>query len=155
MSLYFLIGIHILGSRVNLLKTNAISFYLRYQNSQTLQYSVVVSVVVGLILVGLAPAFAETQISDKVVVLHTQSGDMVIELFPEDAPKTVANFLNLTEHKFYDRTVFHRVIKDFMIQGGDPKTKPGAYKHLDEWGTSDAGYSIHGKFNTIKHKRGR
>jgi peptidyl-prolyl cis-trans isomerase B (cyclophilin B) len=44
---------------------------------------------------------------------------MVIELFPNDAPKTVANFLNLTEHQVYDRTVFHRIIKDFMIQGGD------------------------------------
>src|SRR5574338_771199 len=79
---------------------------------------------------------------------------MVIELFSNDAPKTVENFLNLTEHKFYDRTVFHRVIKDFMIQGGDPKTKPGAYKHLEEWGTGNAGYTIPGEFNTISHKRG-
>src|SRR5574338_343922 len=154
MSLYFLIGIHILKSCIDLLKTNGISFYLRYQNSQTLQYSVIVSVVVGLILAGLAPVFAETQISDKVVVLHTQSGDMVIELFPGDAPKTVANFLNLTEHNFYDRTVFHRVIKDFMIQGGDPKTKPNGYKSVSEWGTGDAGYTIPGEFNMIKHKRG-
>ena len=119
-----------------------------------MQYSVIVSVVAGLILAGLVPVFAETQISDKVVVLHTQSGDMVIELFPNDAPKTVANFLNLTENHFYDRTVFHRVIKDFMIQGGDPKTKPGAYKHLEEWGTGNAGYTIPGEFNTISHKRG-
>lgn len=99
-------------------------------------------------------AFAETEISDKVVVLHTQSGDMVIELFPADAPRTVENFLNLTERGFYDRTVFHRVIKDFMIQGGDPKTKPGGYQNLEEWGTGDAGYTIPGEFNTIKHKRG-
>ncbi|MEM2786095.1 MAG: peptidylprolyl isomerase [Candidatus Nitrosotenuis sp.] len=100
------------------------------------------------------PVFAETEISDKVVVLHTQSGDMVIELFPADAPRTVENFLNLTERGFYDRTVFHRVIKDFMIQGGDPKTKPGGYQKLEEWGTGDAGYTIPGEFNTIKHKRG-
>jgi peptidyl-prolyl cis-trans isomerase B (cyclophilin B) len=100
------------------------------------------------------PVFAETKISDKVVVLHTQSGDMIIELFPDDAPKTVENFLNLTEHGFYDRTVFHRVIKDFMIQGGDPKTKPLAYQHVSEWGTGNAGYTIQGEFNTIKHKRG-
>jgi peptidyl-prolyl cis-trans isomerase B (cyclophilin B) len=100
------------------------------------------------------PVFAETEISDKVVILHTKSGDMVIELFTDDAPKTVTNFLNLTEHGFYDRTVFHRVIKDFMIQGGDPKTKPQAYKDVSEWGTGDAGYTIPGEFNTIKHKRG-
>lgn len=101
------------------------------------------------------PVFAETtEVSDKVVVLHTQSGDMVIELFPNDAPKTVANFLNLTEHQVYDRTVFHRVIKDFMIQGGDPKSKPGVSKSFSEWGSGDVGYTIPGEFNTIKHKRG-
>ncbi|HSA97904.1 MAG TPA: peptidylprolyl isomerase [Candidatus Nitrosotenuis sp.] len=104
---------------------------------------------------GILPVFAQTtEISDKVVILHTQSGDMVIELFPNDAPKTVANFLNLTEHQIYDRTVFHRVIKDFMIQGGDPKTKPGASAHFSEWGTGDVGYTIPGEFNTIEHKRG-
>jgi peptidyl-prolyl cis-trans isomerase B (cyclophilin B) len=109
---------------------------------------------IALLFVGLIPVFAETEISDKVVVLHTQSGDMVIELFPADAPKTVANFLNLTEHGFYDRTVFHRVIKDFMIQGGDPKTKPHGYQSVTEWGTGNAGYTILGEFNTISHKRG-
>lgn len=119
-----------------------------------MKFSLVVLVVIGVFAAGVIPVFAETEISDKVVVLHTNSGDMVIELFPEDAPKTVANFLNLTEHGFYDRTVFHRVIKDFMIQGGDPKTKPGAYKNVSEWGTGDAGYTILGEFNTIKHKRG-
>jgi peptidyl-prolyl cis-trans isomerase B (cyclophilin B) len=115
---------------------------------------IVLSLIFGSLIVYGVPVFAETEISDKVVVLHTQSGDMVIELFPADAPKTVENFLNLTERGFYDRTVFHRVIKDFMIQGGDPKTKPGGYQKLEEWGTGDAGYTIPGEFNTIKHKRG-
>ncbi|HXV51333.1 MAG TPA: peptidylprolyl isomerase [Nitrosopumilaceae archaeon] len=119
-----------------------------------MKFSLVVLIAISVIAAGGIPVFAETAISDKVVVLHTKSGDMVIELFPEDAPKTVANFLNLTEHGFYDRTVFHRVIKDFMIQGGDPKTKPQAYKDVSEWGTGDAGYTIPGEFNTIKHKRG-
>lgn len=115
---------------------------------------IALSLIFGSLIVYGGPVFAETEISDKVVVLHTQSGDMVIELFPADAPRTVENFLNLTEHGFYDRTVFHRVIKDFIIQGGDPKTKPGGYQKLEEWGTGDAGYTIPGEFNTIKHKRG-
>ena len=119
-----------------------------------MQKTVILSLVLGFSLVGLVPVFAQTEISDKVVVLTTQSGEMVIELFPGDAPKTVENFLKLTNQKFYDRTVFHRVIKDFMIQGGDPKTKPGGYQHVTEWGTGDAGYTIPGEFNTIKHTRG-
>lgn len=114
----------------------------------------VVFALVGLFLIGLGPVFAETEISDKVVVLTTQSGQMVIELFPGDAPKTVKNFLKLTDEKFYDRTLFHRIIKNFMIQGGDPKTQPGAYKQVTEWGTGDAGYTIPAEFNTISHKRG-
>ncbi|KAF6243019.1 peptidylprolyl isomerase [Nitrosopumilus sp. b1] len=92
--------------------------------------------------------------NDKLVILHTQSGDITIEFFTEDAPKHVENFIKLAESGFYDRTVFHRVIKDFMIQGGDPKTTPGGYQSISEWGTGDPGYSIDAEFNDIKHNRG-
>jgi len=98
------------------------------------------------------PAFA--QIDDKVVILHTASGKLVIEFFPEDAPNHVANFINLTQNGFYDRTIFHRVIEGFMIQGGDPLTKPGAYQTVSQWGTGDPGYKIKAEFNNIKHNRG-
>ncbi len=91
---------------------------------------------------------------EKVVVIHTKSGKLVIELFPEDAPSTVDNFLKLAESGFYNRTVFHRVIDGFMIQGGDPLTKPGAYQTFSQWGTGDAGYNIPAEFNSIKHNRG-
>jgi len=94
------------------------------------------------------------QTDEKLVILHTESGEIVIEFFPDDAPNHVENFLNLTESGFYDRTVFHRVIKDFMIQGGDPKTKPGGYTTIQEWGTGDPGYMIDAEFNRIKHSRG-
>ena len=98
------------------------------------------------------PIFA--QIDDKVVILHTASGKFVIEFFPEDAPNHVANFINLTQNGFYDRTIFHRVIPGFMIQGGDPLTKPGAYETVTQWGTGDPGYKIKAEFNNIKHNRG-
>ncbi len=80
--------------------------------------------------------YANAQTSDKVVILETQLGKIVIEFFPEDAPKTVENFLKLADSGFYEGVVFHRIIKDFMIQGGDPLTKP--IENQGQWGTGDA-----------------
>jgi len=97
------------------------------------------------------PAFAQ---SDDLVILHTGSGDLVIEFFPDDSPNHVENFKNLTNSGFYDRTVFHRIIEGFMIQGGDPLTKPGAFESFTQWGTGDPGYKIDAEFNDIKHNRG-
>ena len=69
------------------------------------------------------------------VTIETNRGDMVLELYPEHAPKTVNNFVFLAQEGFYDGVVFHRVINDFMIQGGDPtgtgRGGPG-YKFEDE-----------------------
>ncbi len=96
--------------------------------------------------------YANAQTSDKVVILETQLGKIVIEFFSEDAPKTVENFLKLADSGFYDGIVFHRIIKDFMIQGGDPLTKQ--VENQGQWGTGDAGYNIQAEFNTIKHNRG-
>ncbi len=59
--------------------------------------------------------FSFAQEEEKLVILHTKSGDLVIEFFPEDAPNHVENFVKLASDGFYDRSVFHRVIKDFMI----------------------------------------
>lgn len=56
----------------------------------------------------------------KIAVLNTNHGQIKIRLFPQAAPKAVENFIGLIENKYYDKTIFHRVIKDFMIQGGDP-----------------------------------
>jgi len=98
--------------------------------------------------------FSFAQEEEKLVILHTKSGDLVIEFFPEDAPNHVENFVKLIDDGFYDRTIFHRVIKDFMIQGGDPKTRPGNYQSFTEWGTGNPGYTIDAEFNDIKHNRG-
>lgn len=80
------------------------------------------------------------------ITIETNRGDMVLELYPEHAPKTVNNFVFLAQEGFYDGLVFHRVINDFMIQGGDPtgtgRGGPG-YKFEDEV-----------KENPLKHETG-
>ncbi len=72
--------------------------------------------------------------------LHTSMGDIVIEFYPKQAPNTVANFIKLASSGFYDGTKFHRVIKDFMDQGGDPLTKDDTQQA--RWGTGGPGYQI-------------
>ncbi len=66
------------------------------------------------------PQLIEVQESNPKVKMQTTMGDIVLELFPEQAPKTVENFLIHTTKGYYDGVIFHRVIEDFMIQGGDP-----------------------------------
>src|SRR5204863_622641 len=88
----------------------------------------------------------------EVAVIKTTAGEMVVEFWPEVAPKTVENFKTLAKKGFYDGTAFHRVIKDFMIQGGDPLTKDPSQEA--RWGTGDPGYKIKAEFNERPHKRG-
>ena len=85
--------------------------------------------------------------------LDTSEGSIEIELFPDEAPKTVENFVKLARDGFYDRTTFHRVEPTFVIQGGDPlsKTLPQGDPKL---GTGDPGYKIKAEFNKQKHDRG-
>lgn len=85
------------------------------------------------------------------VTLHTNVGDLTLELWPDVAPRTVENFVKLSEQGFYDKTAFHRVIKGFMIQGGCPNTKPGA---TGTPGTGGPGYQIKAEFNDKPHVRG-
>jgi peptidyl-prolyl cis-trans isomerase B (cyclophilin B) len=77
---------------------------------------------------------------------------MVVQFWPEVAPKTVENFKTLAKKGFYNGTAFHRIIKGFMIQGGDPKTKD--LNKESEWGTGGPGYSIPAEFNERRHQRG-
>jgi len=88
----------------------------------------------------------------EVAVIKTTEGTMVIEFWPDVAPKTVENFKTLAKKGFYDGTCFHRVIKDFMIQGGDPLTKDSSKEAM--WGTGGPGYQIKAEFNNKSHERG-
>jgi peptidylprolyl isomerase len=74
------------------------------------------------------------------ITLHTSKGDIGLEMMEKDAPNTVANFVKLAKEGFYDGTKFHRVIKDFMIQGGDPQTKDDSL--VGRWGTGGPGYKF-------------
>jgi peptidyl-prolyl cis-trans isomerase B (cyclophilin B) len=87
-----------------------------------------------------------------VAVLKTSAGEMVVEFWPEVAPKTVENFKKLARQGFYDGTAFHRIIKGFMIQGGDPNTKDLTNER--SYGTGGPGYSIPAEFNERPHVRG-
>jgi len=89
-------------------------------------------------------------VTNEVAVIETSFGEMVLEFWPDVAPKTVENFKKLAKSGFYDGTAFHRIIKDFMIQGGDPLSK------TDDpmVGTGGPGYSIKAEFNNRKHVHG-
>ena len=87
------------------------------------------------------------------VVLKTNLGDITLELFDDQAPKTVANFVKLAKQGFYNGTLFHRVIPNFMIQGGDPLTR----QFPTNWslhGTGGPGYTFADEPNNVKLVRG-
>jgi peptidyl-prolyl cis-trans isomerase B (cyclophilin B) len=88
----------------------------------------------------------------EVAVIKTSMGEMVLEFWPEVAPKHVENFKKLAKQGFYDGTAFHRVIKGFMIQGGDPNTKDESKRN--QWGLGGPGYRVNAEFNDRKHTRG-
>ena len=95
---------------------------------------------------------AEASDGNVVAEIETTAGTMVLGFFPETAPGHVKNFVDLATKGFYDGTRFHRTIKGFMIQGGDPFSKDLASSA--RWGTGDAGYKIKAEFSAKPHQRG-
>lgn len=85
-------------------------------------------------------------------IIDTQFGSIEIRFLPEKAPKHVENFITLAKSGFYDKTIFHRVIPDFMIQGGDPNTKDAQDK--SRYGMGGPGYRVQAEFNDRPHVRG-
>ena len=94
----------------------------------------------------------KTPAEAKGAIIKTNLGDIEVELFASDAPKTVENFSKLADAGFYAGTKFHRVIKGFMIQGGDPLTKDDTQK--TRWGTGGPGYMFDDEINSHKIVRG-
>jgi peptidyl-prolyl cis-trans isomerase B (cyclophilin B) len=83
--------------------------------------------------------------------METDKGTMVITFFPDKAPGHVRNFLTLARKGFYDGLAFHRVIRNFMIQGGCPNTRDGA---TGQPGTGGPGHKVMAEFNDTRHERG-
>jgi peptidyl-prolyl cis-trans isomerase B (cyclophilin B) len=90
--------------------------------------------------------------TQEIAIIETNLGNMTVEFWSDVAPKTVENFKKLARDGFYDGTAFHRVIRGFMVQGGDPLTKEASKEA--RWGTGDPGYKIKAEFNSRPHERG-
>jgi len=95
---------------------------------------------------------ASVNTSGEVAVIKTSEGDMVVEFWTDAAPKTIENFKKLARSGFYNGTIFHRIVKGFMAQGGDPTSKDPAKEN--SYGMGDPGYKIKAEFNDHSHQRG-
>jgi peptidyl-prolyl cis-trans isomerase B (cyclophilin B) len=103
------------------------------------------AVAMGLVLfLSTASRPSASEYASKRVRIKTRLGDMVVRFFPDVAPRTVKNFCDLAQKGFYNGIIFHRVIRGFMIQGGDPKGT----------GEGGPGYTIKAEFNRRPHVRG-
>ena len=85
-------------------------------------------------------------------IIATKFGEIKVEFYPEQAPKTVENFRKLANRAFYDGLIFHRIVPNFVIQGGDPNTRD--MNNRSRWGTGGPGWNIKAEFNKNKHIRG-
>ena len=89
---------------------------------------------------------------NEIAVIKTSEGDMVVEFWTDAAPNTIDNFKKLARSGFYNGTIFHRIVKGFMIQGGDPNSKDPAKE--ESYGMGGPGYKIKAEFNDHSHERG-
>jgi len=89
---------------------------------------------------------------NEVAVITTSEGDMVVEFWTDAAPNTIENFKKLARAAFYNGTIFHRIVKAFMIQGGDPNSKDPSKEN--RYGEGGPGYKIKAEFNDHSHERG-
>jgi len=90
--------------------------------------------------------------SNEVAVIKTSEGEMVVRFWTDAAPNTIENFKKLARQGFYDGTIFHRIVKGFMIQGGDPNSKDPAKEN--SYGQGGPGYNIKAEFNDHPHDPG-
>jgi peptidyl-prolyl cis-trans isomerase B (cyclophilin B) len=112
---------------------------------------------VGLLTAAVAACKQREQTSamnsaNEVAVIKTSEGDMVVQFWDDAAPSTIENFKKLARSGFYNGTIFHRIVKGFMIQGGDPSSKDPTKEN--RYGEGGPGYKIKAEFNDHLHERG-
>src|SRR5438270_58858 len=90
--------------------------------------------------------------TNEVAVIKTSEGEMVVQFWTDAAPNTIENFKKLARSGFYNGTIFHRIVKGFMIQGGDPNSKDPTKEA--RYGAGGPGYKIKAEFNDHSHERG-
>jgi peptidyl-prolyl cis-trans isomerase B (cyclophilin B) len=124
-----------------------------------MKLSIFASLVIGLMFSASQVSGAEEKkgdvsmnASNEVAVIKTSEGEMVVQFWTNAAPGTIENFKKLARDGFYDGTIFHRIIKGFMIQGGDPSSKDPAKE--SSYGEGGPGYKIKAEFNDFPHVRG-
>jgi len=111
---------------------------------RTLVATTLIASLLGTAPLALAQGAGGKKMKQIAVITLEKGGEIRIELFPEDAPKTVESFVTLAKKGFYDGLTFHRVVPGFVVQGGDPKGD----------GTGGPGYTVKAEFNKRKHVRG-
>ena len=142
-------------------RTTSAALAIRYLSFVILMplVSMKLSIVLA-VLMSTAVLAAEEQIKEKtpmnssneVAVIKTNEGEMVVQFWTDAAPTTVENFKKLARQGFYDGTIFHRIVKGFMIQGGDPNSKDPAKEST--YGQGGPGYKLKAEFNNHSHDRG-
>src|SRR6266571_2727432 len=90
--------------------------------------------------------------SNEVAIIKTSEGEMAVQFWSDAAPNTIDNFKKLARAGFYNGTIFHRIVKGFMIQGGDPNSKDPSKEN--RYGEGGPGYKIKAEFNDHPHERG-
>src|SRR5882762_7247586 len=121
-------------------------------------------ILIGILTTALATALAAEEKNEKkeektamstsneVAVIKTNEGEMVVQFWTDAAPNTIENFKKLARSGLYNGTIFHRIVKGFMIQGGDPNSKDPAKE--SRYGAGGPGYKIKAEFNDHPHERG-
>lgn len=109
-----------------------------------------VSIVIIIIAVGVGLyVYSSTLSSNEYAKLNTSQGTITIQLYPNSAPRTVANFVNLANSHFYDNLVWHRIAKNFVIQSGDPNSRNGL--NNSTWGSGTSGQPVPFEYDPALH----